>query len=273
MEPPVAECADLPAAADAAWAAFRLAEVELARFRARLALDARGCQRAVVPRDTLLDLYRLEGLLAISAGDAEGLAVAAARAVVAGPDEPPPPRFGTDLAAAFAARRQQLAGARATVTVEGAGTVWVDGSPITAAAPASLVQGEHLFQVQGPDGSLLAVRLVALTADATLPTPGVGPAAPATLLPPPPPAARPGPPNRRHPAWAFVLAGAGAGLAGGGGAYAAWLNEGCAAGAADPVDCAAIRPYVNLWLGAAVGGAALAVAGTVLGAAGLPAED
>jgi hypothetical protein len=279
-----AECADLPAAAAEAWAAFRDAEVELARERARAALASRACQVVVVPRETLLDLYRLDGLLALATGNDDGLVAAAIRAVVAGPDEPPPARYGPDLGAAFATWAGRLGSTRATVTVQGGGTVYADGLPITSSTPRALVQGEHLFQVVDPDGTLIAVRLADLTSDVTLPTPGVGAPAPvAAPVPAPVTAPAPAPvgpapapftpPQRRHPAWAFVLAGGGAALGAGGAAYAVWLNEDCARGFADPVECAAIRPYVNTWLGAAVGGGALALAGTVLGAAGLPAKD
>jgi hypothetical protein len=275
MDTPAAECPALEPLVGAAWAAFRDAEVQQADELVERALAARACQVRLVPHGPLLELYRLEGLLALTSGDEEGLATATRRAVVAGPDEPPPERYGADLQARWTTWSLELQ-ARSTVTVQGAGTVWVDGLAVTEGAPRALPRGEHLFQVVDGAGVQLAVRLVDLTEDVTLPTPGAAPAIvvaqpPAAPLPaPPPPAVAP---HRRHPAWAFVLAGGGAVLAAGGAGYSTWLGSGCADGTANPADCAAVQPFVDAWLGAAVGGGALALGGTVLGIAGLPPKE
>lgn len=276
MDPALPPCPDLDAVAAEAWAAFRDAEVEQARDRTEAALAARACQARPVAHDVLLDLYRLDALLALSGGDQDGLVAATLRAVTAGPDEPPPPRFGTELAAAWTTWATRLGPVRATVAVQGGGTAWVDGLAVTAGAPRPFVQGEHLVQVVGPDGTLLAVRLVDLADDVILPTPGDGPLAvvvpaPAPLPAPAPPPAPPDP-RRHHPAWAFLLAAGGAALAGGATGYASWLDSDCRTGAADPIACADVHPYVVGWYGVGAAGGAIALTGVTIGAAGLPAK-
>ncbi len=228
--PAVAQpCPDVGAQVESAWSSYQLAELEAAKQALTVALDALSCQPRVVAPVELLSLYRLDALVSLTQDDRKGMVYATLRAVAAEHvDGRPPEMYGPELQAQYDAWAQRLGGQLVTVSVDGGGTVWVDGRPATATQPLQVAEGEHLIQIEGAEGLVSQVReLVASEVIATgLPGPSPvsvsGPVPlpdPVPVAPEPVPAPTPRPvtrSGRRRPAalWlATLAAGAGSGLA------------------------------------------------------------
>jgi hypothetical protein len=225
-----APCPDLPVLIDGAWSAFDDAELDGADDLLDQGYAGLACQPALVPADVLLDLYRLDGLVALAQEDREAAIYATMRAVSADPTSAPPTDFGPQLAELHASWAQRLAGTSVQVRVVDGGAAWVDGRAVSVAQPLSILGGEHLFQWRGEDGFVSEVRDV--SSDQIITT-GV-----ALLLPPielPPVVAEVEPEvaddepreqkdKRRHRG-GLIFLGTTLGLAGGGGLAYGYLQE------------------------------------------------
>ena len=120
------------------------------------ARDELGCQETVVSRATLLELYRLQALVALSQGlDAEA-ADATRLAVTIDPLAAPPSAYGPQLADLHRAWAGRMSGARVRVSVLGGGEVWLDGEVLRHGQETWVLQGHHLIQIQG-EGDLRSI--------------------------------------------------------------------------------------------------------------------
>ncbi len=181
-------------------AAFDDAEVAQAATILEEALEGLACQEQVVAGIDLLELYRLDGLVALSRMDDKAAVYATIRAVTVDPSAVPPTSYGPDLAQLHRTWADRLSGSTATVGVTGGGTVWLDGQPMSHGRTRVVLQGEHLLQVQVvPDGEI-ASHLLEVTGDELVETgvpapPGVpGPRMPGLSDPEPAPQpVQPGP--------------------------------------------------------------------------------
>lgn len=213
--------------------AYEQADLDAAKATIASGYAALACQPSVVPTDALLELYRIDGLIALSLGDQRALVYATIRAVSAQHvGGRPPDRYGPDLQAQYDTWATRMAGDLVQVTVSDGGTAWVDGRTVDRAHPLTVVSGEHLVQLPvappaAPGAVPGAVRseVRELTADAALTT-GVALGASPEPVPPTPtptPSPRPSPvpepePHasaaRRHPIGFAIGSGASAALAG-----------------------------------------------------------
>jgi hypothetical protein len=173
--------------------AFDDAEVAEAATILEQALEDLTCQTRVVAGIDLLELYRLDGLVALSRMDDKAAVYATIRAVTVDPSAVPPVSYGPELASLHRTWADRLSGSTATVGVSGGGTVWLDGQQMTHGSTRVVLQGEHLLQVQlVADGEiashLLEVNDDELVETGVAPPPGVpGPNMPAVAPDPMPP--------------------------------------------------------------------------------------
>ena len=167
-----APCPELASVVDGGWDAFYDAEIDAAKEASATAHQALECLEQVAPIDALLDLYRLDALIALSEGDQRSAVYATIRAVTVSPDTSPPADLGPELSDLHETWADRLAGSRARVRVEGGGTLWVDGRAATASAPLTVVEGEHLVQLDGPEGWTSGIRDISsdLVIETGLPT-------------------------------------------------------------------------------------------------------
>ena len=149
---PVAACPVLATMIASAWGSFNDAEIAAADKVLHDARDVLACQTDVVPTDTLLEMFRLDGLVALSQADREDAVYATIRAVTIDPEGVPPASYGPQLAELTATWRARLAQRTSTVIAEGADAAWVDGRPVVAGTPMAVVPGEHLVQWRDADG-------------------------------------------------------------------------------------------------------------------------
>lgn len=176
-------CPDLDGIVDQAQAAFDDAELERAETLIDEGQRALPCQAAPVVTEDLLRLYRLGALVAFSRQDPKGAVYMTIREVVTEPNAPPPANLGPQLLEMHSTWVERLAQSRATLRVDGGGEVWVDGHRVTAEAPYTLLQGEHVIQWLGADGWHSEVRDI--TGDVTIATGRPLPSASATATSPP----------------------------------------------------------------------------------------
>jgi len=153
-------CPDVEVLVDRAAAAFDDAEVDVARQRLAQASAVLVCQRKVVPRQTLIDLYHLDALASVAAQDPKAALYAIIRAVTLDPDVAPPPDVGPELIGqhqqwAARLRENQLLVSATTSDVD----VWIDGRAVDT-EPMLLVSGEHYVQMR--DGELWASEVIEL---------------------------------------------------------------------------------------------------------------
>lgn len=221
-------CADVPAQVQVAWDAYNEAELEKAKELLALAYGNLACQRAVVPSEALLALYRLDALVSLTQDDRKSAVYATIRAVaVDHEDAEPPAEYGPELAELYDTWSARLAETLVTIRVTDGGTAWVDGHRLAHGQPLQVVQGEHLLQVEVVGGITSEVR--ELSTDHAVVT-GIPLAEPEPETTPEPVAkpvvAKPEPvrERRRHPAGLLVTGGIGTAV----GAVAlasAWRSE------------------------------------------------
>lgn len=137
-------------------ALFDDAEPEQAAELLESALGDLGCQTTVVTRPTLLELYRLQALVALARGLDTDAAEATLRAVTVDPLAAPPSSYGPELADLHRSWAGRLSGTRVVVSVLGGGRVFVDGEPLRHGQESRIVKGHHLLQIEG-EGPLRSV--------------------------------------------------------------------------------------------------------------------
>lgn len=229
--PDPAPCPPLGAQVDAAWAAYRDAEVDAAKGVLQEAYVSLTCQSGVLTAEELLALYRLDALVSITQDDQKGAVYATLRSVAAQHEGAVPPEaYGPSLAELYTTWSERLGGTLVDVRVEGGGEVFVDGRRLTQGSVLSVAEGEHVVQIRVDEtvrsevvdlsdayvvttGAPGAPGLPAFTAPPT-PAPAPSVSAPVAVAPTPAPD-RPER-SRRRPAWAFAAAG----LSAGGAAFA-----------------------------------------------------
>ncbi len=172
-----ADCGDLATLTGRAWAAFEDAELERAKQVVAEANRALACQPEVVPKQQLLDLFRVDALVSLTQQDRKGAVYATIRMVTIDPDAEPGADLGPEIAELHASWSQRLSDALATVVVTGTGEAWIDGTPVPKGGPLRAIEGEHLVQVRTEAGVLTSV-VRELSGAVTLNTGGV--VAPAT---------------------------------------------------------------------------------------------
>ena len=92
-----APCPELGPAVQEGGDAFYDAEIEVAKEASASAHQAPGCQERVVAIDALLDLFRLDALVALAEGDQRGAVYATIRSVTVAPDADPPTELTRNL--------------------------------------------------------------------------------------------------------------------------------------------------------------------------------
>jgi hypothetical protein len=151
-EEPVGSCPELPPMIASAWASFNDAESAQADHVLHEAREVLACQPDVVPTDTLLEMFRLDGLVALSQADREDAVYATIRAVTIDPEGAPPASYGPQLAELTATWQARLSQRSATVRAEGVDAAWVDGRELAGTASMPIVPGEHLVQWRDSEG-------------------------------------------------------------------------------------------------------------------------
>jgi hypothetical protein len=165
-----ADCSDPAERTAAAWAQYGKAEVEAARQEVAAGHAALLCQTAVVTPRTLLELYWLDALVALSADDKKAMVYATLRAIAADHvGGRPPADYGPDLQSVYDTWLVRMQEELLDVTVVGGGAAWVDGREVTSARPLQVVEGEHLVQLPGPDGTVVS-RIEEWSGDQTVAT-------------------------------------------------------------------------------------------------------
>ena len=139
-----------------AWASFDDAEPANADLLLHQGREALACQDTVVPTEALLEMFRLDGLVALSQANREDAVYATIRAVTIDPDSVPPVTYGPELAELTATWVARLARS-GQIHAVGVEQAWVDGRLLHASDPLSIVPGEHLVQWTDPDGLHSAV--------------------------------------------------------------------------------------------------------------------
>lgn len=245
------DCGVIPDLVDAAWSSYGDAELDGANVSLQAAEDSLGCQTAPVPTETLLELYRLDALVALSQADREAAVYSTIRAVVVDPTGVPPAEYGPQLAELHASWATRLGGATLPISVDGASAVWIDGRPLDVKATVQVIPGEHLIQWQDATGftshvvdvgAAYVVRGVPAAGSEIVPPPGEKPPKepkPAKDLKPVKPPKEPKvtkvdpaaplvtrPPGEKSQVKSAVLIGSGlAALAGGATLAYAWTSE------------------------------------------------
>lgn len=198
-------------------------ELEAARTALDEGLASLACQDRVIATAELLELYRTGALVALTQDEREDVVYLTLRAVAADPvSGRPPDGYGPELQDAYDTWAQRLGQALVTVRVDGGGTVWVDGHATDAMRPLSVVEGEHLVQIDRGDGSPVTSDVRELSADVLISTgvPLLTPPVPEPLPEPEPepvaPVAPEPPPSghRRRPAGLWLSTAVTGGLAG-----------------------------------------------------------
>lgn len=149
-----ATCGDLPTLIGRAWAAFDDAELERSKQVIAEANRALACQSEVVPKQQLLDLFRVDALVSLTQQDRKGAVYATIRMVTIDPDAEPGADLGPEIAELHSSWSARLADAAATVVIVGTGEAWVDGTPVPRNGPLKAIEGEHLVQVRTAEGVL-----------------------------------------------------------------------------------------------------------------------
>lgn len=146
-----APCPDLGSEVDSGWAAYKDAELELAKEHLDLAAASLPCQPTPVTTEQLLRLYRLDAIVSITQSDQKGAVYATIRVVTIDPQAAPSSELGPQLAEMHSIWSERLAENVIRVAYQGDGDAWVDGRKVEAPW-IEVYAGEHLFQFDGPDG-------------------------------------------------------------------------------------------------------------------------
>lgn len=148
---PGGDCPALGALVASAWASFDDAELANADRVLHQGREVLACQREVVPTEVLLEMFRLDGLVALSQANREDAVYATIRAVTIDPESTPPANYGPELAELTATWVARLARS-GQISAAGVEQAWVDGRLLDGSDPLSIVPGEHLVQWTDPDG-------------------------------------------------------------------------------------------------------------------------
>lgn len=141
------ECLDIQVSVDQAYASFNDAETDAARELIQATYQALGCQSKPVSRESLMALYQLDALTALSEEDRQGAVYGIIRAISADPDNAPPESMGPEIAEMHATWSARLKDARLSLSVSDTGeTVWLDGQQLVAGETQVVVEGEHVIQ-------------------------------------------------------------------------------------------------------------------------------
>ncbi|MCB9668521.1 MAG: hypothetical protein H6736_03000 [Alphaproteobacteria bacterium] len=246
-------------------AAYDDAEVEEAAAIVDAALTQLGCQTTVVDRETLLDLYRLDALVALARAEDREAVEATMRAVTVDPLATPPATYGPELVDLHRSWAGRMSDKRVEVGVLGGGTVYIDGEPIRHGQRMTVVKGHHLVQIDGQGGLTSVVDV--LNGDRSvvtgLPSPEPEPR-PKPVDAPPVPAPKPVP-QRWRPVALWAVGGGLAAVGAGAVALAARQEKAFKVGTfedPDAVDAAAVRIRVLYITGYAMAGAGTVTLGT-----------
>lgn len=217
-------CPDLEAQTVEALSRYDEGEVDAAKSAVAVGYASLTCQTRIVPTTVLLDLYRVDALVALTLDDPKAMVYATIRAVAAQHEGGRPPSdFGPDLQTQYDTWSARLKQDLVTVSVIDSGTAYVDGREVNASRPLLVVEGEHLIQVPNASG-VVSSRIAELSGDYPITT-GIGvPVAPLPVpvlvpdpLPMPLPLPVPAPTSptlRRRPAAIVVGTLVSAGVAG-----------------------------------------------------------
>jgi len=154
-----APCPDVAEDVAAAWAAFNDAELATAEQRVDEAVDHLTCQERIITTDELLELYRLDALIALAQEDRKGAVYATIRMVTIEPTAAPGEELGPEIAELHESWAVRLSETRVSIYVEGEGDAWIDGHPMGGpSGPTTVVAGEHLVQAHDAAGWHAVVR-------------------------------------------------------------------------------------------------------------------
>ncbi|MEQ1507056.1 MAG: hypothetical protein ABMB14_32815, partial [Myxococcota bacterium] len=144
-------CPDPVALTEQALRQYDEADLDAAKQSVSAGYQSLACQTTVVPTAVLLDLYRVDALIALTQDDPKGMVYATIRAIAAKHDGGrPPDDYGPDLQAQYDTWSARLKQDLVTVRVVDGGLAYVDGRTVDYAHPLPVVSGEHLVQVPVP---------------------------------------------------------------------------------------------------------------------------
>jgi hypothetical protein len=141
-----------------------LADVDLeqAAAIADQALESLGCQPEPVNTIALASLLQAAGVAALFGGDQALARERFAQAVAVSPTAQPDPMYGQTVLALYGDEQQRvLAMPAASLLVQGADELWVDGRTQPSGPPIDLLVGSHLLQWRVA-GTALEARMVDL---------------------------------------------------------------------------------------------------------------
>lgn len=185
-----AACPDVADQTKRAWAEYQSAELPAATALLVEAVDGLACQTEPLEAASLLELYWLSALVALSNDDAVKMRWALRRAVAADHTQRPPVAFGPELRSMW--ERMAAQASLVSVFVDGDLPAWVDGREIGPGASVQVATGLHVIQVS--DGLEVSSRVVDLSMSETVSTGSI------PEPDPPPPVAR----RARRPPVLFV---------------------------------------------------------------------
>ena len=174
-----ADCPGVRGQVDAAWDAFYDAELDEAKTIVSDAVQSLDCQSEVVDTATLLELYRVDGLISLTKEDRKGSVYATIRAVTVDPDAGPPADMGPELAALHTDWAQRLSASQVSVRLVDGGEAWLDGREMIPGERVEVVAGEHLIQVRRDEAVVSYVeeitRIVVVTGEPVVLEEGAAP--------------------------------------------------------------------------------------------------
>jgi hypothetical protein len=136
-----------------AWKQFENAEVDEAVALLQSADLLLPKQTRPVRRQDLIELFQLRALVNIVQGNATAAAWSATQALVIHPNSVPESRFGPAYGKLHKMLQKADLVQKVDVRVEGDGRAYLSGIEVTRGATIQLGQGQHLLQVEQPDGS------------------------------------------------------------------------------------------------------------------------
>lgn len=146
------DCPDVAQTLRKAWASFDDAELTEALEELDAASESLACQSRLVETREIVELYTLEGLIALAQEDQSLAIYATIRIVTTDPDDKPDESLGPEFAELHHTWSERLSASHVALTWTGDGSAWVDGRPLPVGAPTAVIAGEHLLQVERPDG-------------------------------------------------------------------------------------------------------------------------
>jgi len=188
------DCPTVPELTRRAAAAYSDAELEQSKTTLKQAYEALPCQAQVVDTGDLLKLFALDALVSLTQQDRKSAVYATIRMVTVDPDAQPGDELGPEIQELFASWASRLRESTVQITTSGTSQVFVDGRPVLAGQPLTVLAGEHILQVRAPDGTLSS-QVADISTDRSILTGGepVAPVEPATPVTPDKPAKEPKP--------------------------------------------------------------------------------